>query len=290
MKGPQFLRFYAPIVSVLKELGGSGRAGEVTDLVIQRVGCTEQELSETLKGGSSRVYNQVAWARHYLVKTGHLDSSERGVWTLTDKGGSAEFDDSVVLGDFRRVQRQMSQDRRARKAAQRDSSEGEEAAEGSRVDDYRSELLNILKSIPADSFERICQRLFRESGFQQVVVTGRSGDGGIDGHGVLQINAFASFKVLFQSKRYQGNVSASQVRDFRGAMAGRADQGIILTTGGFTMDAKKEARRDGVAPIELIDGEGLVDIFEQLGLGLRPKTTFEVDYPFFQQYGLGEPG
>ena len=287
MKGPQFLRFYAPIVSVLKELGGSGRAGEVTDLVIQRVGCTEEELSETLKSGGSRVRNQVAFARLYLVKAGHLDSSERGVWTLTQKGANALLDDESVLAEARRVQRQMSLNRRAQKEDEQEGSQVDDPDESS-VEDYRNELLNILRSVPADSFEKICQRLFRESGFQQVVVTGRSGDGGIDGHGVLQINAFASFKVLFQSKRYQGNVSASQVRDFRGAMAGRADQGIILTTGGFTMDAKSEARRDGVAPIELVDGEGLVDIIEQLRLGLKPKTTFEVDYTFFQQYGLGQ--
>jgi len=117
-----------------------------------------------------------------------------------------------------------------------------------------------------------------------VIVTGRSGDGGIDGHGILQINPFVSFKVLFQCKRYKGSVSASQIRDFRGAMMGRADKGIILTTGSFTLSAKKEARRDGVPPIEIIDGNKLAEMFEHLELGLKPKKDYEVDYNFFEDF------
>lgn len=123
------------------------------------------------------------------------------------------------------------------------------------VSNYRKDLLNLLQSLPPEGFERICQRLLRESGFQQVKVTGKTGDGGIDGHGILEINPLVSFKVVFQCKRYQGAVSTSHVRDFRGAMMGRADKGIIMTTGSFTLDAKREAVRDGVPPIELVDGE-----------------------------------
>jgi restriction system protein len=133
-------------------------------------------------------------------------------------------------------------------------------------------------------FERICQRLLREAGFEKVEVTGRSGDGGIDGNGVLQLNPFVSFQVLFQCKRYEGNVTASQVRDFRGAMMGRAEKGIILTTGRFTADAEREATRDGVQPIELVDGDKLVSMFEQLELGMRPQTVYEVDEAFFEPF------
>lgn len=108
--------------------------------------------------------------------------------------------------------------------------------------------------------------------------------GGIDGHGILQVNPFVSFKVLFQCKRYSGSVSSSQVRDFRGAMMGRADKGIIITTGTFTPDAKKEAVRDGVPPIELVHGEKLLDMFENLELGLLPRKTFDVDTHFFREF------
>ena len=139
-------------------------------------------------------------------------------------------------------------------------------------------------SLQPSGFERLAQRILREAGFTQVVVTGSSGDGGIDGYGTLQVNPLVSFKVLFQCKRYAKSVSPSQVRDFRGAMAGRADKGIIITTGTFTAEARREASRDGVPPIELIDGEKLVDMLENLELGLKPIKAYEVDEVFFNQF------
>ena len=116
-------------------------------------------------------------------------------------------------------------------------------------------------------------------------MTGRSGDGGIDGIGVLQVNPFVTFNVLFQCKRYEGSVTPAHIRDFRGAMMGRADKGIVITTGTFTLDAKKEARRDGVPAIELVAGEDLVRLFEDLELGLLPRRTFEIDRKFFDEFG-----
>ena len=162
----------------------------------------------------------------------------------------------------------------------------EQVAEGTGAtpEDYRGELIDLLLKLPPSGFERLSQRLLREAGFIQVVVTGSSGDGGIDGYGTLQINPLVSFKVLFQCKRYTKSVSPSHVRDFRGAMAGRADKGIIITTGTFTAEARREASRDGVPPIELIDGEKLVDMLEHLELGLKPVTTYEIDELFFVEF------
>ena len=138
--------------------------------------------------------------------------------------------------------------------------------------------------MPPSGFERLCQRLLREYGFQEVTVTGKSSDGGIDGVGVLQVNPFVSFKVLFQSKRYAGSVGAPVVRDFRGAMVGRTDKGIIITTGTFTAEAKREADRDGTSPIKLIDGDLLINLFEELELGLKPRTTYDIDINFFDDF------
>jgi restriction system protein len=139
-------------------------------------------------------------------------------------------------------------------------------------------------NLPSAGFERLSQRILREAGFTQVVVTGRSGDDGIDGYGTLQVNPLVSFKVLFQCKRYRKSVSPSHVRDFRGAMAGRADKGIIVTTGTFTAEARREASRDGVHPIELIDGEKLIDMLAHLELGLKPITAYEIDQSFFKEF------
>lgn len=287
-KIPKHFRFIIPIIEVLKELGGSGRAGEVTDLVIEKLDIPEEKLNETIKSGGSRIKNQIQWARLMLAKTDYLDSSQRGVWSLTDKGLKAELNDQYLLELYKWRKQWMREYRKSianRKdqptAAEEDQLDEEETLE---PDDYRSGLIKILQSIPPNGFERICQRLLRESGFEQVTVTGRSGDGGIDGIGLLQVNPFVSFKVLFQCKRYQGSVSPAQVRDFRGAMQGRADKGIIMTTGTFTTDAKKEARRDGVPPIELVDGDKLIDMFEMLELGLKPVKTYEIDNKFFGEF------
>lgn len=152
------------------------------------------------------------------------------------------------------------------------------------IGDPRTTLLDLLRDLPASGFERLCQRLLREAGFEQVTVTGRSGDGGIDGTGLLEVNPFVSFKVLFQCKRYGGTVGPSVVRDFRGAMMGRADKGIIMTTGSFSADSKREALRDGVPPIELVDGEKLVALFEKRELGLAPRTTYDLIPSFFDEF------
>ncbi|UBF30289.1 restriction endonuclease (plasmid) [Kovacikia minuta CCNUW1] len=288
MSGPKFVRFFSPVIEALKELGGSGRPSEVRDVIAQRLNISEQEQTELLEGGASRFDNQVAWARFYLVKAGLVDSSKRGVWSLSDKGRTIEslsFDEARAL--FKQVHAEFEGDKSSEEPSELEPVGESIAPNDTAVSDdssYRKKLLEILTSLSPEGFERLCQRLLRESGFEQVTVTGRSGDGGIDGHGILQVNPFVSFKVLFQCKRYVGAVSVSQVRDFRGAMMGRADKGIILTTGTFTSDAQKEAVRDGATPIELVHGEKLLDMFENLELGLIPRKTFDVDFHFFQEF------
>ena len=286
-QGPRFLRFYIPLLGALRELGGSAQPAEVTDLVIEKLNITEEEQSQTVNDGTSRVRNQIAWARFYLAKAGYIDSSVRGVWSLNEKGIKVNLSEINPLDDFKKVREIYKVKSLPGEQIQTKSIEQTEESTRNNAEDYRLQVIKILRSLPSDGFERICQRLLRESGFEQVVVTGRTGDGGIDGHGVLEINPFVTFKVLFQCKRYEGSVSASQVRDFRGAMMGRADKGIIITTGSFTTDAKKEARRDGVPPIELVDSEKLIDMFEKLELGLKPRKAFDIDLEIFEGFRQG---
>lgn len=281
-RGPEFLRYVAPIVEILRELGNSGTSGEVTDKVIERCKVPEADLEVTTGNGQPRVRNQIGWARFYLAKAGLVDASRRGVWALTEAGQKANLDADGVYELFRAVQRQFPAKPRDEATDDEDAVTDPEQVEGM---DYREQLLDVLKALPPAGFERVCQRLLRESGFQQVVVEGRSGDGGIDGHGILEINPLVTFKVLFQCKRYTTHpVTAGHVRDFRGAMQGRSDKGLIITTGVFTHDARKEASREGVPPIELVDREKLVAMFERAEIGLRPKQTYELDATFFEEF------
>lgn len=284
--GTELLRFCIPVIDVLKDIGGSGTPSEVTNLVIEKLNIPEKELEETIKNGQSKIRTRIAWARFYLAKTGLIDSSKRGVWILTAKGLNSNLNEQDVRTLFREVQGRFQEPGKPQK--EKEVSEAGEIKEETEPEDYKSELLSILQSLSPDGFERICQLLLREAGFQQVNVTGRPSDGGIDGDGILEVNPFVSFKVLFQCKRYKGSVSPSQVRDFRGAMQGRADKGIIITTGMFSRDAKKESERDGAPPIQLVDGEKLVEMFENQGLGLEKITKeiveVKINYEFFKDF------
>ncbi len=290
---PRILKFsdyVNPVLDVLKRLGGSARPAEVCPIIAKDLSLPDAVLEERLDNGVSRFENQVHWARFYLVKDGYINSSRRGVWSLTEKGRTAA---RLSEGEVREMVRRV-QETTARPEAVEPPPTSAGGARAIAIEEltlpempdatYREQLLATMKSLPPGGFERLCQRLLRESDFEEVVVTGRTGDGGLDGHGVLQINPFVSFRVYFQCKRYDASVGAGAVRDFRGAMMGRADKGLILTTGTFTAEAKREAMRDGVPPIELVDGERLLVMFEDLELGLTPRKTYDVDLEFFKQY------
>ena len=282
--GPQFVKFFGPLLDALRKLGGSGTPEEVVEQIAKDLGITDAEQDEKLASGEPRFKNQVAWARFYLVRDGLLDSSKRGVWSLTDQGRAATLTYEQAKNIFLRVAKVFRVQRPPKTHEKEPEIEQivEEAVTA--PGNYREQVIQLMLSLPAKGFERIAQRILRESGFTQVVVTGQSGDGGIDGHGTLQINPLISFKVLFQCKRYKETVAPTHVRDFRGAMAGRADKGIILTTGTFSAEARREASRDGVPPIELIDREKLIDLLERLELGLKPITTYELDANFFNEF------
>ena len=297
MADTRFSDYINPVIDAINALGGSARPQEVYKYIAKALKLPDEILNEDKKSGGSRFENQVAWARFYLAKAGIIDSSRHGVWSLSDKGRKiSKLSNGEVQTLIREVQAQPVPSGRSirptptvtvRRQLPQPEEDPTEKAPPSELSNYRDQLLEIILGIPATGFERLCQRLLRESGFQEVTVTQRSGDGGIDGIGILQINPFVTFKVLFQSKRYSGSVGAPQIRDFRGAMMGRADKGIIITTGSFTTDAKREATREGVPPIELVDGEKLLDLFEQLELGLKPRTTYDVDRSFFDDF-MGE--
>ncbi|MBW8722288.1 MAG: restriction endonuclease [Polaromonas sp.] len=281
-EGAQFVRYFGPLLDALRGLGGSAKPDEAVDRVSTDLNIPDDVLNETLSSGGSRFRNQVAWARFYLVREGLISSSKHGVWSLTELGFKTSLNQEQSRSIFLKWVKIFQEQRKQKEA----EPVAEKVAEGTGAvsTDYREEALEVLLSLAPAGFERLSQRLLREAGFTQVVVTGQSGDGGIDGFGILQVNPLVSFKVLFQCKRYAKSVAPSQVRDFRGAMSGRADKGIIITTGTFTAEAKREATRDGAPPIELIDGEKLIDMLERFELGLNPVKTYELDHLFFNEF------
>jgi restriction system protein len=206
-----------------------------------------------------------------------LDNSVRGVWVLTTKGKEIDTVDSRqvthFVQDFKKGQRSKLTQKNKSNAV---DVEIVEVAEAVLEETWREELLTRLLNLSPAAFERLSQRLLRESGFVEVKVTGRSGDGGIDGVGIVRLGGLLGFAVLFQCKRYQGSVGLGVIRDFRGAMIGRADRGLVITTGTISRDAKIEATRDGAPPIDLVDGEQLPDKLKELRLGVTIKMVEQV--------------
>lgn len=274
---PQYRDLFNHVIAALRDLGGSGTLDEINQRVIDQLGLPNdivEQMHDPETSNQTELEYRLAWARTYLKKYGVIDNSTRGVWALTNKAeGIAQVDPREVV----RAVQSMNAGRRERKKTTT-VEDAPEAIEDESENDWRKKLFVLLtQNLTPAAFERLVQRLLRESGFIQVEVTGRSGDGGIDGKGIARIHGLMSFHVVFQAKKYQGVVTAGQVRDFRGAMVGRADKGLFITTGSFTKDAIREATRDGAPPIDLVDGDALADKLKEFGLGVGVRMVEEVN-------------
>ena len=282
---PAYDTLLNPTLEAIRSLGGSASIAEITDRVIETLGLTTA-IVQTPHGRGSRteLEYRLAWSRTYLKKYGLIDNSERGIWSFTASGlTTPEVEPREVIRFVRELahgQQEHAFDGETLRE------QGEEPIDDSSVEtaSWRESLMNSLLSMNPDAFERLCQRVLRESGFIEVKVTGKSGDDGIDGHGIIRLAGLIGFPVMFQCKRYIGTVGPGAVRDFRGAMVGRADKGLILTTGGFTKNAYEEATRAGAPPIDLIDGELLMDKLKELRLGVNVKMVeaVEIDRSWFE--------
>jgi restriction system protein len=280
MKGPEFLKYINPVLTTLQENGGAGNSTNVIEQIITKLGITEKELEEATSNGQSRIRNQIQWARFYLFKAGFIDNAQRGIWRLTNEGLEKKLTDDDVYALFKGVQESVKKTPTSI-PKKHDQKFDETATED---EEHSIGLLTLIQNLPASGFEKLCKRLLTEIGINDIIVTGGSGDQGIDGKGIVKLNDVVSLNIVFQCKRYKETVSPHHVRDFRGAMQGRGEKGLIIITGRFTKEAKGEASRDGVTPIELIDGDRLVELFEKHHLGLKPVTVFEIDHEFFKGF------
>lgn len=280
---PAYDELLWPTLLALKAMGGSASNEELLGKLIEIEDISEDVASfiHTDNRQTKLAYN-LAWAKTYLKRVGALESGGRGVWAITKAGEAMGQADAAAIPA--QVRRQDYEKRRAGQDREPTSEEAVQANEPPSEESWKDRLLTTVKAMAPDAFERLAQRILREAGFIKVEVTGRSGDGGIDGIGVLRVNLL-SFQVLFQCKRYQGSVGASAVRDFRGAMVGRSDKGLIMTTGTFSADARREATRDGAPAIDLIEGDMLCDLLKslQLGVSVRMVENVVIDASWFAE-------
>lgn len=271
---PKYHELMNPVLQALHSLGGSGTIEEIFSQVSASLNLPDEVLTiphDPDRSSQTEVEYRLSWARTYLKKYGLIDNSERGVWIVVpDHRDILEVNPHDVVRTVREMNRR---ERAAIEAAVSESGE----APSEEFDTWRANLHHVLtQEMSSGAFERLVMRMLRESGFVHVEVTGRSGDGGIDGKGLVKIGGLLSFHVLFQCKKYQGSVSAGAMRDFRGALVGRADGGLFATTGAFTRDAVFEATRDGATLIDLMDGDQLADKLKELKLGVKTEMVESV--------------
>jgi restriction system protein len=288
--GPKFLRFFVPIVQTLREAGGESSAREVIDRAKELAGTTDDEQAERTSSGVLRLDNQINWARKYLVWAGLLDGSTRGRWALTSEGWGLDlqtFGHDAAYALFKQVRLE-----RQGEWGQVTEDSGDVAVEDSRVDAIEdapgedtliTELRSTILSLPPGGFENLCKRVLGRLGLAQLRTVGQAGDRGIDVEGLLRVSSVITFRVGVQCKLYSdGNkVTPRQIREFQGAL-GPFDRGIFMTTSVFTQQAEEQASAPGYKPIDLIDGERLIELMMDLRAGIKEITV--VDEAFFSPF------
>ena len=278
---PTFDQLMQPTLIALETLGGSGSNDEIATEVIRLLDLPESITSvmqDSGKSSQTKVEYRLGWARTYLKKYGLITNSARGIWAFTPQYQKGLQIDPAKIVQAARESADLNSVRSCQQVtrvgdADISSAELEESCEMH----WKERLHQTLLELSPDAFERLAKRLLRESGFVQVEVTGRTGDGGIDGKGILRLQNIISYSVVFQCKRYRDSVGSGDIRNFRGAMAGRADKGIFITTGTFTRAAIDEAAREGTDRIDLIDGDDLADMLKSLQLGVTVELVEQVD-------------
>lgn len=288
---PRYSDLIEPTFIVLQKLGGSGNNEDILNGIVSYLRLESNVVDIPHKGSSSltELSYQAAWARTYLRLYGVIQNSSRCIWAITPEYAKETSVDSKTIissvSSTSRAQRinRKSESSSASVSAVNSLPSENDIEEPQEIQPWRKQLSHILQNMDPYGFERLAQRILRESGFSHVMVTKKSGDGGIDGTGKLKINGIFSFNVAFQCKRYSGVVGASFVRDFRGSLTTDIEKGVLITTGTFSKAAKEEASNPGKRQIDLIDGEELIDKIAEYGIGVHEVKTYEVDEDFFQK-------
>ena len=270
--------------TAIRELGGSGKNNEINEKAAELLNLSEevQSIPHLSSGSLSEVNYRLAWARTLLKNRGAIENSARSVWSITSAFSDIEtIDGEDIEKNYRNRRAEKKTGSKQVPEEQQMEEAGVEVPE--EVRPWRKKLYTVLTNMNPYSFEKLTQRLLRECGFEDVKVTKKSGDGGIDGTGKLKINGIFSFNIAFQCKRYQGSVGAPDIRDFRGSLTTDIEKGLFITTGSFSKQAVDEASNPGKKQIDLINGEEFISKLAEYGIGVKEVKDYEVDEEYFSR-------
>jgi len=263
-----------PLLQELEAVGGEARPRTLYDRMAKHFPhlTAADRKARHPKSGITIWTNRVQWARQHLVNKGEIDASTYGIWKITAKGEARLEAVSHPTPQRRPLTLPTFSMLFERERQQ-----------------IRAQLHELLMNLDPQQFEVFAGKLLESVGFTEVEITKYVGDGGIDGYGNLEMGV-VKVKAAFQVKRWRNNVPPAEVNQFRGAIQGEFDQGIFITTSDFSEEAKKASSKRGAVPIVLINGDRILDIMLERGLGVRqePLTLTRIDEEFFAAFGTTE--
>lgn len=290
---PTHRQLVVPVLKAMHVLGGSARANEITEQVLELVPGSEdlQQITYPTRPNLSVLIDRIGWARTKAKRIGVLEQPGQGMYLLTDKGeellelGEVDAFDKVQQLDreFSRAQRQRKKLEKEAKTADSDVEDdisdaeiGEDADEEERDSDWKSQLLERLHQLSPDGFEKFVIYLLRRQGLH-LQQTGGSGDEGVDAIGTAPISSVLSSRVAVQVKRYAPDkpIGRETVALFqRDAQTKGAERAIIVTLSRFTEPARKAATAS-IPTVDLISGDRLAELIRadgESGVKLRPTV------------------
>ena len=279
--------FYRPILDITSEFNEGLTRKELTSKLLALFPMTEDELYDLIpSGGQTRAVTRINWAIYELKSAGLLHYPQNSRVELTEFGLKyiGNPPDKITYTDLKRLNSETSKDPESAGTDQLDGpniTPEEQLAKSYQEQRSRlaDEVLENLKGISPNEFERLVNRLLSQMGYGDILTeSGKSGDQDIDG--ILNQDTLGLEKVYVQAKRYSsGQVGEPEIRNFSGSLDPYgATKGIFLTTATFSSSARRTAENisRGGKFIRLIDGQELAELMISHGVGVVTEVTYEV--------------
>ena len=301
MSIPDFQLLMLPVLKVLSG-GGETPLSEVRKRIAETERLTLEDSRELLPSGRQPVFtNRVSWAVMHLERAGLLERVRRAVYRLTEEGErllsrTPSHIDMNLLRQYPCYSewRQANTPSPGKDTAPETPEEALDRAAQQLSSALQTDVLHRVRNAAPMFLERVVVDLLIAMGYgggdaAKGHVTGRSGDGGIDG--VIREDSLGLDEVYVQAKKYaDGNtVGEDALRNFAGAIdAAGTTKGVFVTTAGFTRAARDYVARSPKR-IVLIDGEELARLMVQHGIGVRTRIHHEIkriDEDYFDQEAM----